>query len=256
MKNDPIHKIWRHLYRFYIGLTRKNRTIALLYSAFTFGNRYFPMPKELGKCGNNTLIEYPVWFDSRKNVHLDDNVRIRSLCQIINSPKECVYIKKYTSIAANCTLITNNHRSTVGIPQFILGRSHINDKSADITINEDVWIGANVTILPGVIVGRGSIIAAGSVVSKNVPPYAIVAGVPAHVIAKKFNYEDVLIHEKILYPENERMKESELKKIFEENFVNKKVYGIHNTSFTNEQIETLEKLNWNVRFRSNTDDMF
>ena len=63
---------------------------------------------------------------------------------------EKVTIKKYTSIAANCTIVTNNHRSTVGIPQFLLGATHINDKSGDVCINEDFWVGTGVIILQNV----------------------------------------------------------------------------------------------------------
>lgn len=51
-----------------------------------------------------------------------------------------------------------------------------------VTINDDVWIGANTVILPGVTIGTHSVVAAGAVVSKDVPPYTIVAGVPAKVI--------------------------------------------------------------------------
>lgn len=51
-----------------------------------------------------------------------------------------------------------------------------------VTINDDVWIGANAVVLPGVTIGTHSVVAAGAVVSKDVPPYTIVAGVPAKVI--------------------------------------------------------------------------
>jgi len=51
-----------------------------------------------------------------------------------------------------------------------------------VTIEDDVWIGANSVILPGVTVGTHSVIAAGAVVTRNVPPHTLVAGVPAKVI--------------------------------------------------------------------------
>ena len=51
-----------------------------------------------------------------------------------------------------------------------------------IIIEDNVWIGEMVCILSGVHIGKGAIIAAGSVVTKNVPPYTIVAGVPAKIV--------------------------------------------------------------------------
>lgn len=54
-----------------------------------------------------------------------------------------------------------------------------------VKIEDDCWIAANSVILAGVTIGRGTVIAAGSVVTKDVPPYSIVAGVPAKVIKKR-----------------------------------------------------------------------
>jgi acetyltransferase-like isoleucine patch superfamily enzyme len=51
-----------------------------------------------------------------------------------------------------------------------------------VVIEDDVWIGGRVNILAGVTVGRGSVVAAGAVVTHDVPPYSVVAGVPAKVI--------------------------------------------------------------------------
>ncbi|RXG07172.1 CatB-related O-acetyltransferase [Bacillus cereus] len=58
-------------------------------------------------------------------------------------------------------------------------------------IKNDVWIGANSIILDGITIGNGAIVAAGAVVTKDVPDYAIVAGVPARVIKYRFNAETI-----------------------------------------------------------------
>lgn len=58
-------------------------------------------------------------------------------------------------------------------------------------IGNDVWMGHNANIMPGTMIGDGAVIAAGSVVTKDVPPYAIVAGVPAKIIRYRFDEKTI-----------------------------------------------------------------
>ncbi len=65
------------------------------------------------------------------------------------------------------------------------------DECSPIIIGNDVWIGARAIIMDGVTVGDGAIVAANAVVTKDVPPYAIVAGIPAKVLSYRFQQEKV-----------------------------------------------------------------
>ncbi len=215
--------------------------------AYLYVMRSFVDKADLGLCGKNSFIENPVWFENPRNIFLEENAKIRHHVSIINSPQEKVYIKKYTVLAAHVTLITNSHRSTVGIPQFLLGVSHIHDKSEDLVIGEDVWVGAGAFILPGAQLGRGCIVAAGAIVTKPVPPYALVAGIPAKIIAVKFSKEGILKHEQVLYKEEERLSSEYLDGLFANYFTNKSVFGVE-CVLTESELDLLNQLKKDSRF--------
>lgn len=106
-----------------------------------------------------------------------------------------VRIGMYVSIGPNVTFLLNSDHPLTHISTFpflvkYLGCSSYESISkGDIIVDDDVWIGFRSTIMSGVHIGQGAVVAAGAVVTKDVPPYAIVGGVPAKVIKYRFSPE-------------------------------------------------------------------
>ena len=141
----------------------------------------------------NTVKIYP--FSRISNSKIDANSYVSYGCVINNSK-----IGKFCSIAQNVKIGLGIHPTNfISIspvfysPKNPLGESFSKQQkfieAKPVTISHDVWIGTNVTIIDGVHIGIGSIIGANSVVTRDVPPYSIVGGVPAKEIKKRFSPE-------------------------------------------------------------------
>lgn len=131
-----------------------------------------------------------------------------------------VSIGRYSYGELNVVSFNNTHRLKIGsfvsIGQnvsFLLDAEHYTDHistfpfkvkcisctnaeafgKGDIIVDDDVWIGYGATIMSGVHIGQGAVIAAGAVVTNDVPPYAVVGGLPAAII--KYRFDSNLIHE-------------------------------------------------------------
>lgn len=128
--------------------------------------------------GNGTYGNLVVYNDLN-----DVYLKIGNYCSIANNTIFLLgidqNIKKFSSYPYMQMLIDGEYRDAVS--------------KGDIIVDDDVWIGYGATIMSGVHIGQGAVVAAGSVVTKDVPPYAIVGGVPAKVI--KYRFEPEIIEE-------------------------------------------------------------
>ncbi len=89
-----------------------------------------------------------------------------------------IIIGKGVMIAANCALYSYNHNIERGKTI----REQGIQSEGPIVIGDEAWLGVMVTVLDGVTIGKGAVVAAGSVVTRDVPDYAVVAGVPAKIL--------------------------------------------------------------------------
>jgi len=139
----------------------------------------------LGSCKGVRIYEgVTLWYPYR--IHLGANVTLN----------EWVYLSGFgglnigdnVRIGHRVSIITSDHiYRDIQMPIAEQGLV-----SAPVSIESDVWIGCNVTILKGVRIGKGAIIAAGAVVTKHVPPFAIVGGVPAKVISHRLESAEII----------------------------------------------------------------
>ncbi len=150
---------------------------SIIIGDFTMYNDFVNDPQEFEK--NNVLYHYPINHDKLK-------------------------IGKFCSIACGAKFLFNSANHTVKslttypFPIFFeewgLDVRDITtawDNKGDIVIGNDVWIGYEAVIMSGVTIGDGAIIGTRAVVTKDVPPYTIVGGVPAKQIRKRFSEETI-----------------------------------------------------------------
>ena len=126
---------------------------------------------------------------------------------------------KYTSTTQ---ILVNQKRNTTDAGQAFNAQQadvQLINTYKDIVIEEDVWAGFNVTLLPGAYIGRGCILGAGAVIHTKIPPYSIVVGNPAKVIGFHFTPEEIIEHEKLLYPIEDRIPKEVLIQNYQDYFL-------------------------------------
>jgi acetyltransferase-like isoleucine patch superfamily enzyme len=112
-------------------------------------------------------------------------------------------IGKFCSIGPDCKIGLGKHPTDTYVSthpaffssskraQMTFSDSNYFQETENILIGNDVWIGANVIVTDGIHIADGVIVAAGSVVTKDIPPYAIVGGIPATIIRYRFNEQEI-----------------------------------------------------------------
>jgi len=188
IKSNPVIK--RIVYYLLVKQTRPRLWVRLLVTPF------------FNHFGADSLIRNRARMDifPFKNFSLGDRSIIEDFCTIANGVGD-VTVGDDTRVGLGSTVIGPvNIGNQVIIAQNVV-LSGMNHSYTDINtpirlqkvvtnaidVEDEVWIGANVTITAGVTIGKHSVVAGGSVVTKNVPPYSVVAGNPAKII-KQFNF--------------------------------------------------------------------
>jgi len=124
--------------------------------------------------GSNSAIFMEAWFDARKNFKIGNHSVINQKCRLDN--RGGITIGENVSISSEVCILTADHD---------LQSSDFTGRTRPVIIEDYVFIGTRATILSGVTLGKGSAVAAGAVVTKSVPPFTIVAGVPAKPIGMR-----------------------------------------------------------------------
>jgi maltose O-acetyltransferase len=132
----------------------------------------------LDECGVEVNIEKGARFGSGKGVRVGNRSALGLDCLVIGP----LVVGDDVMMGPRCCMLGSSHATaSTDVPMNQQG--FLPDQA--VVIEDDVWIGANVTVLPGRTIGRGSIVGAGAVVTRDVPPYSVVGGNPAQVVASR-----------------------------------------------------------------------
>ena len=154
------------------------------------------MRSQFKKIGNNVIFS-PFDTFSYETIEIGSDVFIGPGATF-RATDSGIQIKDKVMFGPNVTIMGGDHRSDVVGTYMFDVKTKLENHDLPVTIESDVWIGANAVILKGVTVGRGAIVAAGSVVTKSVAPYSIVAGVPAKETGVRFSAAQISLHEQML----------------------------------------------------------
>lgn len=163
-----IKKIWRVLYAATAKLLPQSTYCPPARALRGFFGRHICV-----STGRDINIERGATFGPQCSVGDRSGIGVR--CELYGE----VHVGNDVMMAPECCFYTVNHETgRTDIPM----REQGDTEARPIMIGNDVWIGRRVMVMPGVTIGDHSIIAAGAVVTKSIPPYSVVGGVPAKVL--------------------------------------------------------------------------
>lgn len=128
---------------------------------------------QLQSCGSNLRLQFPIHLLQPNLIEIGDEVSVAAYVHIWGGGG--VKIGDRVMIGSHTAITSITHDYTVE-------RMYRTIVAHPIVIEDDVWIGTHAVILPGVTIGKGAVIGAGCIVTKNVPPRAIVTGVPGRTL--------------------------------------------------------------------------
>lgn len=190
---NKIKKIFLDLYVFFIAYLPTSLGTAI---------RSFGFKILFQDCGSHFRAQSHVTIEGFKNIQLGQNVRFAKNTFYYAQEDGAIQIGNNFSINVNSSLIANFGKITIGDncligPNCVLRAANHKFENTEIPINkqghtpghitleDDVWLGANVVVLPNVTIGKSSIIGAGSVVTKDIPAFSIATGIPAKVLKSR-----------------------------------------------------------------------
>jgi acetyltransferase-like isoleucine patch superfamily enzyme len=147
-----------------------------------YDNTSLAQREKLTLQGDNHHIAYTAQFRDAENIVLGQRTQIGEFCHLVAGKHGKIHIGKHCVMSPHVVIVASRHGTESGIPMRLQA---IDD--GKVLIGDDVLIGMHAVILKDVTIGDHAIIAAGSVVTKDVPPDAVVAGIPAKPINSRLH---------------------------------------------------------------------
>ena len=140
--------------------------------------------KNMKKCGSDVTINKGTLFTGTKRMNFGNHIYVGPNCTFYSTNADLT-ISDFVTFGPGVVIMTGNHRIDK-IGEYIYNvKEKLPENDQSVTVESDVWVGANAVILKGVTVSKGCVIGAGAVVTKNTVPYGIYGGVPARLLMKK-----------------------------------------------------------------------